>query len=292
MMKTCLAAWRTLSISVLLLLAACAPATAGTLHLTQTPTREAPSSTAPSPLPLITATGTPSLTPAVTSAPPTESPSTISQVCSPLEGISIADLSDPDLLKTLFQAPRPGQDDGHHGADFAYWSRGERTTMQGHPVLSVLDGRVAAVMDDRPPYGNMVIIETPFENLPPGWVDILPTPAPTLQPPGNVYCPPDPGQYGNGSVRSLYLLYAHLQHTPTLSLGESVRSGQTIGEVGTTGKSVNPHLHLETRTGPAGATFAVMAHYDNAASEEEMRNYCTWRISGLFQMLDPMALLK
>ena len=71
-----------------------------------------------------------------------------------------------------------------------------------------------------------------------------------------------------------------------------VEGRQRIGEVGTTGRSVNPHLHLETRIGPAGASFTEMAHYDNGATENEMRNYCTWRVSGLYQLLNPLEVIQ
>ena len=74
---------------------------------------------------------------------------------------------------------RARNDDGHHGADFAYWTRGERTTMLGHPVLAVLGGTVAGVVQNRTPYGYAVIIETPLDALPPGWESLLPAPAPT-----------------------------------------------------------------------------------------------------------------
>ncbi len=183
-------------------------------------------------------------------------------------------------------------DDGHHGTDFAYWSRGERSTMIGHPVQSVLPGRVAGVILDRDPYGYAVIIETPLEGpLFPAVKGVVPTPAPTVQPAASLICPPAENTYST-KERSLYLLYAHLNREPLVSPGDPVSCGQTIGEVGTTGKSVNAHLHLETRVGPAGAAFPVMAHYENDATNDEMRNYCTWRVSGLFQMFDPMALLE
>lgn len=291
------AARKPLALCLLIFLAACAPVSRPLASPTTGPSSQSTAATATAsvtntnPAPVRTPSSTPSPTAPPTAAPAANTPLPVSSICSPLEGIELAELKDPDLLKTLFQAPRPGQDDGHHGVDFAYWSRGERTTMLGHPVLSVLNGRVAAVIKNRPPYGNAVIIETPLDRLPAGWLDVLPTPAPTVPPPGNVSCPADPYNPGEGTERSLYLLYAHLNQPTTLTLGQSVSCGGTIGEVGTTGRSVNPHLHLETRSGPSEATFLTMAHYDNAASEEEMRSYCAWRISGLFQLIDPMELL-
>ena len=284
-------------LTILLLLVGCAP---GAAQPAVTPAQQAeapetlPSATftavrvteTPAPSP----TALPSATP--TRALPTATATPAAAVCSPLEGIQVEELGQPDLLKTLFQAPRPGQDDGHHGADFAFWSRGDRKSMLGLPIHSVLAGQVVGIIPNRPPYGYAVIIETTLEQLPPGWQDPLPTPAPTIMPATNLFCPPDPTQYANRPGRSLYLLYAHMNQPPVVTLGQAVSCGQVIGEVGTTGKSVNAHLHLETRVGPSGAVFEEMAHYDNAATEGEMRTYCTWRVSGLFQMLDPMDLLS
>lgn len=42
-------------------------------------------------------------------------------------------------------------------------------------------------------------------------------------------------------------LYAHMQSTPSVSVGESVSAGQVIGYVGTTGSSTGNHLHFELR---------------------------------------------
>lgn len=203
-------------------------------------------------------------------------------------------MGQPDLLKNPFQTPHPGMDDGHHGDDFAFWSRGDYKTMLGLPVHSVLAGQVAGVIRNREPYGNAIIIETPLDSLPQDWLASIPVPtlAPTIVPLPNLVCPKDTVNYQNRPGRSLYLLYAHFYQTPTLNTGDTVACGQTIGGVGTTGKSVNAHLHLETRVGPSGATFASMSHYDTSSSDAEMSAYCTWRVSGLFQMFDPMQLLK
>ncbi len=251
-------------------------------HSVQPPT----STVTVTPLLPYTATRTKTVTVTATTAPSFE-------LCSPLEGIRLDEMGGPDLLKNPFQAPRPGMDDGHHGADFAYWSRGDHKEMLGLPVYSVLNGRVAGVIQNRSPYGNAILIETSLDEFPSKLQNPLaaPTPAPTIQPAPSLYCPADPVDYASRR-RSLYLLYAHLNQTPTLSIGQNVTCGQQVGEVGTTGKSVNPHLHLETRVGPSGATFPQMAHYDTSASDAEMATYCTWRVSGLFQMFDPMQLLS
>jgi murein DD-endopeptidase MepM/ murein hydrolase activator NlpD len=77
-----------------------------------------------------------------------------------------------------------------------------------------------------------------------------------------------------------------------LQPGQAVTCGQTIGAIGSSGNALNPHLHLEVRAGPSRASFSSMAHYDNSASAEEMANYCAWRVSGIFQLIDPLRLLS
>lgn len=44
---------------------------------------------------------------------------------------------------------------------------------------------------------------------------------------------------------------AHMSRT-TVRVGQSVREGQQIGNVGTTGNSTGPHVHVETRIAPYG----------------------------------------
>jgi hypothetical protein len=251
----------------------------------------------PSPTAPPSAPPRPSLSATVPPAPPSATPASTATlaagVCSPLEDIELGELGQPDLLKNTFDAPRPGLDEGHPGADFAYWSRGERKAMLGLGVRSLLAGRVAGLVQNRTPYGYAIIVETPLAGLPPGWIDRLrlPTPAPTVPPAPNLTCPAPEDATVLPAGRSLYLLYAHLNRSPTPAIGQAVACGETIGEVGTTGRSVNPHLHLETRLGPAGATFTELAHYDNGATENEMRNYCAWRVSGLYQPLDPLEVI-
>jgi murein DD-endopeptidase MepM/ murein hydrolase activator NlpD len=254
---------------------------------TLTPTPEATPIPTSTPAPVFSPTLTSTIRPYATPTPPVE-------ICSPLEGISLKDLVQPDLLKNPFDPPRPGFDSGHQGVDFSYWSRGERETMLGLPIHAVLAGRVAGVILNRYPYGNAVIIETPLEALPAGWIAAMqvPTPGPTVVPAASLYCPAGADFGETGPDRSLYLLYAHMREAPLVAIGKNVSCGEQIGQVGTTGKSVNPHLHLETRVGPSGASFKDMAHYDNAATNEEMANYCAWRVSGLFQMFDPIRLLS
>lgn len=292
----------------IIVLAACTarPATAPTASPTVSeiaaPDR-IPSATAPvlqasatatySPSP--TQTGTPTLVPTFTS---TATPA-MAQVCSPLQDIALNELS--SIVTNPYQAARPGQDDGHQGVDFAYYHHDTHTVMLGLPVYSSLPGKVTAVVLNRPPYGNAVIIETPLTALSPDLLVVLKQQFQSIPPPNNSHltCPtppatpawmPDPASPLTLTTDhySLYLLYAHLNKPPLVAVGDQVNCGQQIGEVGTTGNSINPHLHLETRLGPSGASFTSLAHYLNTATNEEMSNYCTWRVTGVFQAFDPM----
>ncbi len=266
----------------------------------QTPTTAAPSPTT-RPASTSTATSQPATeapTPAPTATPPLmpqNTPAQTTSLCSPLQGETLAELNDPDLLKNPFQPPPPGDDGGHFGVDFAYWTRADGSSMLGLPIYSVLDGRVASAIVNRQPYGNALIIETTLDQIDPRWQDLLPVteydPGAPLQPATSLTCPAYDFTPPSQSL-SLYLLYGHMQFPAELSPGSQVACGQQIGQVGTTGNSVNPHLHFETRIGPSGIKFASMDHYDTAATQEEMRNYCLWRISGAFKPFDPMVLLS
>ena len=242
---------------------------------------------------ILPATATPSPpTPTFTPHSPTLTATPRIEICSPLQGIGLDEL--PQMVTNPFDPPRPGEDDGHQGVDLAFYRHGNLVGMLGLPILSVLPGTVAATIKDRPVYGNMLIIETPLDFVPSAWDVTLQLPAlvPTVTPP--ILTCPKQAAFTNLDVnrRSLYLLYAHMNQPTTLKLGQAVACGNPLGEVGTTGFSVNPHLHLEVRVGPAGARFYGMAHYIGDATKQEMLNYCAWRVSGLFQMTDPMKLLS
>jgi murein DD-endopeptidase MepM/ murein hydrolase activator NlpD len=166
--------------------------------------------------------------------------------------------------------------------------------MLGLPIHSILPGVVSTVVLDRYPYGNMIIVETALSSLAPNLRSLLEIPRQPTPVPGNIRltCPPlDPQPAWDLSSLSLYVLYAHMNQAPLEKPGEKVSCGQLLGEVGTTGGSVNPHLHLETRLGPSGAAFSSMSHYVNKATEQEKASYCAWRVSGLFQPFDPLKVL-
>jgi murein DD-endopeptidase MepM/ murein hydrolase activator NlpD len=278
---------RRLILTLCFALAACTPQAAA----------PAPAPTQPAAtLPPSTATAQPTPTP---QPPPTETPTPtpvphLTEICSPLEGFELADL--PALLVNPYDPPLPGMDDGHHGADFAFWTSPALGLyqMKGLPIHAVLEGTVVTINRDIDPYGYTVIIETPLEKIPPEWQDAwqLSPPAPLQAPPSALTCPQgDVPAAWETSPLSIYSLYAHMDQPPAVQPGQTIECGQTIGVVGTTGLSVNDHLHFEVRLGPAGTQFASLGHYDTATSEAERHNYCTWRISGWFQLVDPTLIL-
>jgi murein DD-endopeptidase MepM/ murein hydrolase activator NlpD len=194
----------------------------------------------------------------------TEIPRTL---CSPLKNETISSLW--EIITNPFGSPPVGREDLHHGVDFAYYRRGERLSIEGEIVQSILPGNVTASIKDRLPYGNMVIIETLPKMIPKVIID----------------------QYNINEGESLYNLYAHMGESPNVGLGDAVSCGQELGTVGVSGYDiVNPHLHLETRIGPSGVRFKSMAFYDTSATVEEMDNYRRWRTSGDFRNIDPMLI--
>ena len=56
---------------------------------------------------------------------------------------------------------------------------------------------------------------------------------------------------GNGigiGKNNFSTIYCHMKNKPSLSIGEEVSIGQKIGEVGSTGHSDGPHLHIKTKS--------------------------------------------
>jgi murein DD-endopeptidase MepM/ murein hydrolase activator NlpD len=153
--------------------------------------------------------------------------------------------------------------------DFSYYLFGERTTIHGAGVQSVLAGKTAAAIAGSYPFGNFVIIETPHEALPDELVEELAIP---------------PGE-------SLYLLYAHLEEAPQISLGEFIPPCYPLGSVGKSGNAGVSHLHLEARKGAPGAVFPVMSYYLQESTPEEKEYYLLWRTSEKYQHFNPMDLL-
>jgi murein DD-endopeptidase MepM/ murein hydrolase activator NlpD len=246
---------------------------------------------APTVAQLPTVTESAALQPSPTPAPTETTPAF--SVCSPLNGVSIADL--PGAVSNPYHPPIPGRDDPHAGVDLADRQPRTQIALAGREVDAVLTGRVSAAIKDRFPFGNAVIVETSLSTLPGDFLSRLALPAvqDILAPPGPLTCPavtiPPAWDFTNPS---LYLLYAHMQSAPEVRSGDAVGCGQRLGQVGQTGNALNPHLHLEIRAGPGRASFSSLAHYTDSASPEEMRNYCAWSVSGLFQLADPLGLFR
>lgn len=107
-----------------------------------------------------------------------------------------------------------GKREPHHGIDFP--------NAQGTPVLAAGDGEVVVAGNDKLAlygwvtsfYGNLVVIEHHL----PGFDDVV------------------------------YTLYGHL-YKVNVSVGQQVKAGDLIGEVGSTGIAIGSHLHLEVRIG-------------------------------------------
>lgn len=271
-------------ILISILLTACAPA------MSDIPSPEPEVS----PTPTIAFTSTPTPAPTAIVIPsPTLPPYAGFLISSPLEDIRLDELS--SILSTSYQPPSPGWDDGHHGVDFAYWSRGSHEKMEGLGVFALMAGTVAGITNDRKPYGNQIIIETPLSKIPPEllaqWQPVqMATPYPIN--PRIPACESIQSQVWEIQPDSVYTLYGHLLHPVEFQIGDRVEAGQQIGQVGTTGASVNPHLHLEMRWGPHGTKFASMGFYDTSITDSERENYCLWRVSGQFILLNPMDVVN
>jgi murein DD-endopeptidase MepM/ murein hydrolase activator NlpD len=237
---------------------------------------------------------TPALTTPVLLPSPVITPkeSSSMQICSPLQGLTISQLD--QTISNPFYPPPVGSDDPHQGVDLADIAP-DGVAREGLQVNFVLPGQVAGIIQDRFPYGNALLVETPLENLPQDWVLNLELPRPVATPQvrSALTCPASPLEPDwDADNESLYLLYAHLQTSPNVKVGDQVNCGQEAGVIGSSGNALNPHLHLEARIGPAGAEFASLAHYDVSASVDEMAAYCVWRVSGIFRLMDPMSLFS
>jgi murein DD-endopeptidase MepM/ murein hydrolase activator NlpD len=230
-------------------------------------------------------------TPASTATPvpePTLTPPPVLSACSPLKDIGLDELyaitSNPFSFTSAFT------DTGHPAVDLAFFTYKEFSTFLGHPVQALLPGKVTLVVNDRFPYGNMVMIETPLESISPGLLSSisLPTPIPQENIAAFSSCDlqMEPLTW-DAEMKSIYTLYAHLENDLHVKIGDQVSCGQEIGSVGLSGNTVAEHLHLEVRVGPANAGFSTIATFREDATPRERYNYCIWSLSGNFQAIDP-----
>lgn len=201
------------------------------------------------------------------SSEPYPTPIPESEICSPHVSARRSELS--EIVSDGFHPPPPGQDGRHQGADFSYCRKFGRASIAGDGVQAILAGKVAALILDRFPYGNAIMIETP-SLLVPAWLK-------------------DSLRLKRGE--SLYVLYAHLAEFYPTGIREAISRCQLIGTVGKSGNAGVAHLHLEIRIGEQSQIFPSMAYYVTTATQEERQTYLRWRTSGEFWVIDPMFVL-
>ncbi len=86
---------------------------------------------------------------------------------------------------------------------------------------------------------------------------------------GTVISAGERGGYGNAIEvdhgNGVHTLYAHASRVD-VQPGTAVRAGDKLGEVGSSGRSTGPHLHLELRVGgrPSDPTSALKAYRERA----------------------------
>ncbi|MEM5774757.1 MAG: M23 family metallopeptidase, partial [Anaerolineaceae bacterium] len=183
-------------------------------------------------------------------------------LCSPVDGVEIAELD--QIISQEYSVPNQKSDLGHHGVDLGSYNFKGRYLFE-IPIRAILSGKVAGITVNRPPIGNVVILETHYEDLPPFLRDLY-----QIQ----------PGQ-------SLYHFYGHLVNEPVQQIGDVILCGEQINLLGKS-RTVEAHLHLETRIGATGLVIDQMAFYDAATTEEERAEYLWWRTSGDLTAVNPM----
>ena len=144
--------------------------------------------------------------------------------------LSMTESSNVVLSAEYFIWPVPGYfgvtqhygNKGHTGIDLA------SSGIAGKPVVAIADGQVESTISNWSPsmgyygnasYGNYVVIN-----------------------------------HGTRNGYNYMAWYAHLMSV-TVSPGQTVRQGQTIGYVGTTGRSTGYHLHLELKRKAVGSSY-------------------------------------
>jgi len=252
----------------------------------------------PSVIETATASPIPPRLPTVVVQDPTKIPNKETDFCSPLKDVPYSDV--PSFVSNKYFPPELGSDDPHQGIDLSILDNVRRIAVGGKTVQAMIDGQVAAIIVDRFPYGNAVIIEANIdviqEQLSKSRFDPIIDLSTGMS---ALTCPEEETtvkvnqiQNSNRDEKSLYLIYAHLTLPPEFQIGDRVKCGQAIGIIGSSGNALNPHLHLEARIGPSRTWFSSMSHYDTKASLTEMANYCIWRTSGLFRLINPLLLFQ
>jgi hypothetical protein len=114
---------------------------------------------------------------------------------------------------------------------------------------------VAAILRDRFPYGNAVLIETTPQGLPKELRPLVEAQENPIAPVRSSLTCPDGGEkpFPEGNRRSLYLLYAHMQMTEALEVGDLVGCGAGLGRLVSNAESPAPG----GSSGPAEAVSAA-----------------------------------
>jgi len=245
-----------------------------------------------------TATQILTLTPTASPTPTTVP--LVTEAYSPLQGIAVEDLYLITSQPYKFDYPfveASGSNYNHTGLDLAFFKFEKFSTVLGHPIQAVLPGTVVESLADRWPYGNMIMIETPFILLSPEYLARIPllTPYTESEILARSTCQPDQRKISwSQTDSSIYIVYAHMQNPSPFSTGDIVSTGQVIGAVGSSGNALvgAEHLHLEVRIGPSDAKFGTISDYKPSSTQEERYNYCIWALSEVFQPIDPALLWK
>jgi murein DD-endopeptidase MepM/ murein hydrolase activator NlpD len=260
------------------------------------------------PTQLPTQTETSIVIPTATVNPTATSVPLINGACSPLQGFALNNLnsiiSNPYTDKYPF-SEGPAGDKNHPAVDLGFYSTKpipsyngpELSTDDGLPIQALLPGKVVETVDNLFPYGNMVLVETPLDQLSPDLLAKLNIPDPYSQAELDNRFPCQKDQTTiTWSVRSrsLYVLYAHMKSPSTLQKGDLVQCGEVVGAIGATGNSSESieHLHLEIRVGPSDANFRTISDYISSATPDERYNYCIWALSEVFRSIDPALFWK
>lgn len=194
------------------------PTATPTATATFTPTATPTPTWTPSPTPTPSNTPTPSLTPTITPTPPPSATPTPAPASAhlwlerPIGPDSEGDRNPGTYFP--YGATGGGRYHLHHGVDYM--------NATGTPALAAAAGRVIVAGNDletvyglKPDfYGNLVVqeLDQTFQGRP------------------------------------VYLLYGHLSQV-TVTEGQHVEAGETVGLVGMTGVAIGSHLHLEVRLG-------------------------------------------
>lgn len=87
--------------------------------------------------------------------------------------------------------------------------------------------------------------------------------------------------------RVIHTTYAHMKAQSTLSVGDTVTSDTKIGEMGSTGHSTGPHLHLDIHEVGKGSY-----DYQNHAPNEKMADGRTYLERMQSQWIDPVSVIS